>query len=76
MYKDIVIEILVFKTNISCHEEAEKIGCMLSAEKNITRWTVDLDDVDKVLRIECEHTHPLAVIEILRDAGFKCEELT
>jgi hypothetical protein len=76
MYKDILSEILVFKTNISCQEELKKIGSILSKEKNITRWTVDLEDVDKVLRIECEHIYPLSVIEILRDAGFTCEELT
>jgi hypothetical protein len=76
MYKDILSEILVFKTNISCEEELKKIGPILSEEKNITRWNVDLEDVDKVLRIECEHLYPLSVIEILRDAGFNCEELT
>ena len=76
MYKDILSEILVFKTNISCKEELKKIGSILSEEKNITRWTVDLEDVDKVLRIECEHIYPLSVIKILRGAGFTCEELT
>ena len=75
MYKDLVSEILVFKTNVSCKVEVEKIERILSDE-NISRLTVDLEDVDKVLRIECEHIHPLAVIEILREAGFTCEELT
>ena len=76
MYKDTLSEILVFKTNISCKEELKKIGSILSEEKNIIRWTVDLEDVDKVLRIECDHIYPLSVIEILSDAGFTCEELT
>ena len=76
MYRDILSEILVFKTNISCEAEVEKIRFGLSEEKNITRWTIDLEDVDKVLRIECEHIQPLAIIEMLRDGGFTCEELT
>jgi hypothetical protein len=76
MFKDLLSEILVFKTNISCGDELERIASILSQEKSITRWTVDLEDVDKVLRIECGGMQPDAVVEILTEAGFLCEELT
>ena len=68
-------EVLVFKTNILSDEDVEKIGHVLALESNITRWNIDLDDIDKVLRIECDQLQPDAVIKLLRDAGFECEEL-
>ena len=68
-------EVLVFKTNILSDEDVEKIGRVLTSESNITRWNIDRDDIDKVLRIECDQLQPEAVIKLLHDAGFECEEL-
>lgn len=68
-------EILVFKTNISSDSAMEKVNHLLNMEKKITRWNIDRHDVDKVLRVECEHLQPLSVIQLLADAGFLCEEL-
>ena len=75
MYDALFSEVLVFKTNISSDEDVEKIGRVLTSESNITRWNIDRDDIDKVLRIECDQLQPEAVIKLLRDAGFECEEL-
>ncbi len=68
-------EVLVFKTNILSDEDVEKIGRVLTSESNITRWNIDRDDIDKVLRIECDQLQPESVIKLLHDAGFECEEL-
>ena len=75
MYDALFSEVLVFKTNILSDEDVEKIGRVLASESNITRWNIDRDDIDKVLRIECDQLQPEAVIKLLRDAGFECEEL-
>ena len=75
MYDALFSEVLVFKTNILSDEDVEKIGRVLTSESNITRWNIDRDDIDKVLRIECDQLQPEAVIKLLRDAGFECEEL-
>jgi hypothetical protein len=75
MYDAVFSEVLVFKTNILLVEDVEKIGHVLTSESNITRWSIDRDDIDKVLRIECGQLQPEAVIKLLRDAGFECEEL-
>lgn len=72
---EIFSEVLVFKTNVSKDDEVVKVGDALASEKNITRWSIDREDVDKVLRIECDSLHPIAVIRLLSDAGFQCEEL-
>lgn len=72
---EIFPDVLVFKTNVSLDHEVVKVADALAAEKNITRWSIDREDVDKVLRIECDRLHPIAVIRLLSDAGFQCEEL-
>jgi hypothetical protein len=39
------------------------------------KWSVDLSDIDNVLRIESDDPDHSRVIEIVRNAGFFCEEL-
>ena len=75
LYDALFSEVLVFKTNILSDEDVEKISHVIASESNITRWNIDRDDIDKVLRIECDQLQPEAVIKVLRDAGFECEEL-
>lgn len=38
-------------------------------------WNFDLDDCDKILRIEGTAEIAPSVIRLLQDAGFDCEEL-
>ena len=68
-------EVLVFKTNVSTNAQFEKAKPVLSALPEIKSWSIDREDVDKVLRIESEHLLPAVVIRALHDAGFECEEL-
>ena len=75
IYDTISFEVLVFKTNVSADQEVERVADVLSRESNITKWSIDRNDIDKVLRIECDRLHPIAVIRLLADAGFHCEEL-
>jgi len=75
IYDALFAEVLVFKTNVSSDDDVEKVRRALASKNNITRWNIDRDDVDKVLRIECEQLQPQAVIRLLGDAGFVCEEL-
>ncbi|HEX6226999.1 MAG TPA: hypothetical protein VFZ52_21420 [Chryseolinea sp.] len=74
-YDALIFEVLVFKTNVSSDKDVETIGQLLAAESNITRWNVDRDDIDKVLRIECDKIKPDTVVNLLHDAGFECREL-
>lgn len=68
-------EVLVFKTNISSDSDVGKIGHVLTSKSSIARWTIDRDDIDKVLRVECDQLQPEEVIRMLHDVGFECEEL-
>jgi hypothetical protein len=75
MLNDISCDVLVFRTSIRDEKDREKVADVLMHESHIRRWSVDHDDVDKVLRVESEHLLPDDVIRLIRKAGFECEEL-
>ncbi|GGM92418.1 hypothetical protein GCM10010967_27010 [Dyadobacter beijingensis] len=68
--------VLVFKTNINTPRQVKSIGVTLDHCPEILKWNVDLADIDRVLRIEATHAHCGPVIELVRRAGYACEELT
>jgi hypothetical protein len=74
-YNTMYTEVLVFKTNISSEYEIERLKELFAYHENIIRWNVDRQDVDKVLRIECGIINPITIVNLLRNAGFECEEL-
>ncbi|TQM51263.1 hypothetical protein BDE36_3039 [Arcticibacter tournemirensis] len=41
----------------------------------LAKWTFDLDDCDKILRVDTPAGSPETIIRTLRDTGFNCEEL-
>jgi hypothetical protein len=71
-----VLEVLVFKTNISSEKQLVALTNILSREPKILCWNIDRADRDNVLRIEGGKIDPPSVIKLVCDAGFQCEELT
>jgi hypothetical protein len=69
------ISILVFKTNIRSILDIRIVEEAISKLEGVMRWNVDRDDIDNVLRIETTHPDPAQVIDLVRGAGFLCEEL-
>jgi len=39
-------------------------------------WNFDLEDCDKILRVETEKVTPETVITLLKSQGFECSELS
>ncbi|WP_353719587.1 hypothetical protein [Dyadobacter sp. 676] len=68
--------VLVFKTNINNLRQVKSVAAMLDNCPDILKWNVDLADIDKVLRIEATHAQCAPMIELVRRAGYACEELT
>ena len=69
------MDILIFKTNISGKEEAEKVKPALERRPGIYKWTIDHGDVDKVLRIESVNVTTYEVENLISSAGYYCEEM-
>ena len=65
----------IFKSNINSVEQIKNADSFLSTHAKIEKWNIDLDDCDKVLRIE---SCPLVindVIESLEPFNIYCEAL-
>jgi hypothetical protein len=69
------MEVFVFKTNINGIHHIEKLKTYFNNRDEILRWSVDMQDIDKVLRVEAESDNPSDIINIVQTAGFECEEL-
>lgn len=69
------MEILVFKTNIKGKKQVSDIGKYFNDQPFITKWNVDLLDIDKVLRIETPGVASPVIVSLVTNAGYYCEEL-
>jgi hypothetical protein len=69
--------IVVFKTNVSTRESANFLLKKLSAAYPRGIISFDLDDCDKILRVETGTTRTKIerIINILTGHGFMCENL-
>lgn len=70
------MEVLVLASNVNCACSVEKIRSSLNEHQKILRWSVDLDDCDKVLRIEAlDGFAEQDAIALIQAEGFVVQEL-
>ena len=69
------MNILIFKTDIANRYHYSNASQVLQNIPGILKWTVDMDDVDHVLRIETQQLQPYHIEESLAQAGYYCKEL-
>ena len=69
------MEVLVFKTNLTCTHCIDSMKPYLDTHPHIRRWNVDLQDCDNILRIETEQAKAGEIENLLLQAGYYCEEL-
>lgn len=67
--------ILIFKTDIEQLSDLVVIAPILSADSGIQKWSIDLHDQDRVLRIETNSLPPEHIQCILSEVGYSCQEL-
>ena len=65
----------VFKTNIQNPKRAEKIAKALSRHFGYQSVAFDLEDCDKILRIEADNISNPEVIKLLQELGCQCKVL-
>lgn len=69
------MECLVFRTNISDKREVEYISESLETISGITEWSVDLEDWERVLRVEGTGIESRQIISILRSLDVEVQEM-
>ena len=66
------MEILIFKTNINQKIDVDRIKPLLNQHNNIRSWNVDIEDVDKVLRVEAKADISADIENLIKKAGYQC----
>jgi hypothetical protein len=67
--------ILIFKTNIQTEFDRLRIKNVLDASQKVLKWNIDMDDVDRVLRVVSDSLTPEQIISVMDYVGFECAEL-
>lgn len=65
----------VFKTSVATVVEVHQLKSRLDSVTNDIIWNFDLEDCDKILRVDCPSVIPEDIIELLILNGFECIEL-
>ena len=66
---------LIFKTNIPSEQALKEIALLMSANSFLLNWSIDTEDIDKVLRVKSTKSNAAEIITALSKAGYSCEEL-
>ncbi|WP_027419566.1 hypothetical protein [Crocinitomix catalasitica] len=69
--------VLVFKTNIENDEKLNQLKPIFDNQQSILQWTVDIEDVDKVLRLETKASiSEKKIIKLMSQIGINCKVMT
>ena len=60
-------QILIFRTSVTKRRDIKLIGSLLARFPQISKWNVDFEDWEKILRIECSNITALEISETLRN---------
>jgi hypothetical protein len=67
--------ILIFKTNIATTTDRSKIAPVLDRQQHVVSWTVDMEDVDCVLRVVANEPVLEEITALISANGYACTEL-
>ena len=73
--QDLVIMIEVFKTNVEHKATADQIQSALQIQFPSSRINFDLEDCDRILRVEDHEICIDTIIEWMNTSGYECEVL-
>jgi hypothetical protein len=67
--------IFVFKTSVKTKMQIKKLKLHIDKRLPKAKWNFDLEDIDKILRIDSEENIVLIIIDLLTIHNYSCEEL-
>lgn len=68
--------IYVFKTSVKTKRLVQQLKPFLNNSLQTSKWNFDLEDCDKILRVDSPAEISETVSRLLHGKGFDCEELT
>ena len=70
------MNLLIFKTDIKTKKEVKFVRPLFNDHPIITNWSIDIADIDNVLRIEAQDDlNENDIIHLIKTSGFYCEVL-
>tara|TARA_B100000809_G_C15137330_1_gene531259 strand:+ start:4452 stop:4670 length:219 start_codon:yes stop_codon:yes gene_type:complete len=70
------MNILIFKTDISNQEKINQLKLIFINQFEIFKWSVDIEDIDNILRIESSNKiDEIFIVDLLTIYRFYCEVL-
>jgi len=70
------MKILIFRTDIKTKKKFKAVKPLFNKHPSISNWSIDIEDIDNVLRIEAtENLIESDVISLTKNQGFYCETL-
>ena len=70
------MKLIIVKTNIPSKKKVKKLEPLFNEHVGILKWSVDTEDIDKVLRIEAnESLEENEVASLIGQFGYSCEEM-
>lgn len=68
--------IYIFKTSVTKKQDILQLTPIIKESIPYSSWSFDLTDCDNILRIETKEAQKEAIIQLLKENGFECEELS
>ncbi|WP_431160843.1 hypothetical protein [Flagellimonas beolgyonensis] len=70
------MDILVFRTTLKNEKDIKNISKILNHHKQVISWHVDLEDWEKILRLEVtKERFKNEISARIRGLGYQCQEL-
>jgi len=69
------MKLFVFRTNLKNESQKEIIEEALSQLKGIYRWSIDMNDRNKALRIQCHGLKDKEIQSLICNAGIDCKKM-
>ena len=67
--------VYVFKTDIDSTSLIESVKPLINSYQYISDWSIDIEDIDNVLRVISDELLENEIIQIIKSKGFICEAL-
>ena len=67
--------IYIFKTSVRTKNQVKKLKPHINKIIPDKKWNFDLEDCDRILRIDNEENIDVTIIDLLNFHKFECEEL-
>lgn len=70
------MELLIFRTDIKSKKKVKSVKTVFNNHSDIIKWSIDLEDIDNVLRIEAtKNLSEEEVIDLVKIKGFYIQAL-